>query len=519
VTGIGSDGTTSDTPVPVAIGIIAALVGVKLALHLFTNAFSPYEFHRDEFLYFAMGEHLRLWHMDFPPFIAMLSEATRGLLGDSLFAMRLPPALLGTALLVFAALTARELGGGRFAQGLAGFGVLSSVIFLRAGNLFQPVVVEQLCWTVGLFCLLKLCKSNHHRWWIAFGVACGIGLLTKFSMLIFGFATFIAILATPARRWLSTPWPWLGAGIAFLIGSPSIVGQATLGFPVLDQMGDLRGGQLAQVSALSFLFEQPTLLSGFLVAVIGAGALTFSREWSRYRLVGLTCVAAFLTLMLLHGKSYYIAPIYPVLLGAGAVTLERFQVPRWGSMLRWSIVAVMGIYFIVLLPIGLPILPPTMMERFLVTIGAQNAATTNVGNQERIPQDFADMLNWREQVAEVARVYHALPEADRDRAVILASNYGEAGAIDFYGPRYDIPKAVSVVGTYWFFGPGDLPGDVTIMHGFDLDEIEEHCGVIEQAGTVSHPFAVSEERNLSVRICREPRQTLQELWPSQEGNN
>ena len=214
VTGIGSDGTTSDTPVPVAIDIIAALVGVKLALHLFTNAFSPYEFHRDEFLYFAMGEHLRLWHMDFPPFIAMLSEATRGLLGDSLFAMRLPPALLSTALLVFAALTARELGGGRFAQGLAGFGVLSSVIFLRAGNLFQPVVVEQLCWTVGLFCLLKLCKSNHHRWWITFGVACGIGLLTKFSMLIFGFATFIAILATPARRWLSTPWPWLGTGIA-----------------------------------------------------------------------------------------------------------------------------------------------------------------------------------------------------------------------------------------------------------------------------------------------------------------
>jgi len=157
---IQTDNSTNNLPpdsrVSVAVGTILALAGVKLALHLFTNAFSPYEFHRDEFLYFAMGEHLRLWHMDFPPFVAMLSEATRGLLGDSLFAIRLPPALMSTALLVFAAMVAWELGGGRFAQGLAGFAVLASELFLRSGNLFQPVVIDQLWWTVALFCLLKL---------------------------------------------------------------------------------------------------------------------------------------------------------------------------------------------------------------------------------------------------------------------------------------------------------------------------------------------------------------------------
>jgi hypothetical protein len=160
------------------------------------------------------------------------------------------------------------------------------------------------------------------------------------------------------------------------------------------------------------------------------------------------------------------------------------------------------------------------MEHYLVSLGAQNAAaTTNVGAQERIPQDYGDMLNWRQQVAEVARVYHSLPNADRERAVILASNYGEAGAIDFYGPLFDIPKARAVVGTYWFFGPGGLPGDVIIMHGFSREEVAEHCGVLEDAGHVTHQFAVAEERDVAIRVCSEPRQTLQDIWPSLAGNN
>ena len=151
-----------------------------------------------------MGEHLRLWHMDFPPLIAILSELTRGVMGLSCCdtpSTRAPQYdVVGHRCADRARARRRTL-----CSRTRRFWCTLSTIFLRAGNLFQPVVVEQLCWTVGLFCLLKLCKSNHHRWWIAFGVACGIGLLTKFSMLIFGFATFIAILATPARRWLSTP--------------------------------------------------------------------------------------------------------------------------------------------------------------------------------------------------------------------------------------------------------------------------------------------------------------------------
>ncbi|KPK55630.1 MAG: hypothetical protein AMS21_13445 [Gemmatimonas sp. SG8_38_2] len=502
---------------PLALAIVGGLVTLKLLAHLVTNAFSPYEFHRDAFLYMAMGEHLRLFTMDFPPGIAILSQATRGLLGDSLFALRLPIALFSSALALLAALTARELGGSRFAQGLAVLAVLASPLFLRTGNLFQPVVLDQFWWTLGLFALVKLARTEEPRWWIVFGIACGLGLLSKFSMLIFGFAVFLALLVTPGRRAFLTRWPWIAAAIAVVLGSPSFIGQIRLGWPLFDQMGDLRSAQLARVTPLGFFSDQLLMGMGFVVAVIGIAGLVFAPSWRRYRTVGWTAVFAFVTLLVLRGKSYYIGPIYPVVFGAGAVVLERFRVPKWGAVARWATVALIAAYGALTVPAGLPILEPSTMERYLAWLSIDQATETNVGGRERLPQDYADMLNWREQVEEIARVYRTLPQEERDLAVILASNYGEAGAIDFYGPRYGLPKAHAFVGTYWFFGPGELPGEVVILHGFREDDFSSYCGSKTAAGFVTHPYAVAEQRDLILYVCRDPALTMQELWPRLEG--
>ncbi len=326
---------------PFATVIVLGLAAVKLIAHLATNAFGPYEFHRDEFLYFAMGEHFRLWHMDFPPFIALEAVVTRFLLGDSLVALRLPPALMSTLLLILAALMAREFGGGRAAQGLAALAVFASGLFLRSGNLFQPVVVDQLWWTVALLALVRLCRTGDPRWWIAYGVATGLGLLSKFSVLIFGFATLLALLATPSRRWLRTRWPWMAAAIAILIGSPSVVGQITLDFPIITYMGDLQSAQLSRVSPLVFLLEQPFMMSGFVLAVVGVAALTAARDWAPYRLVGWAVAFSFLLLMVLRGKPYYAGPVYPILFAAGATVFERIPAPRWRAAAQWGIGSIM----------------------------------------------------------------------------------------------------------------------------------------------------------------------------------
>jgi hypothetical protein len=284
-------------------------------------------------------------------------------------------------------------------------------------------------------------------------------------------------------------------------------------------MEDLRSAQLARVSAVAFVLDQPRMLAGFAIAVVGAAGLGFGRLGRRYRLAGWTAIFAFATLILLHGKSYYAGSVYPVLFGAGAAMIARMKAPRWGPAVRWGLVGIMAAYLIVLLPMGLPILKPETMERYLVAIGLQSAAVTNVGAQERIPQDYADMLNWKEQVREVARVYDALPPAEQRRTVILASNYGEAGAIDVYGPGYGLPKARAFVGSYWFFGPGELPGEVMILHGFAEGDLEAYFESLTAAGHVTHPYAVNEQRDLTIYVGRGPRTTLQDAWPGWEGEN
>ncbi len=468
----------------------------------------------------AMGEHLRVWHMDFPPLIAILSRAIRALAGDSIVALRLVPAAASAGLIVVAGLSARELEGGRFAQGLAALAVLASPLYLRTGTLFQPVALDQLWWTLGLFFLLKLVITDDPGWWIPFGTAVGLGLLTKFSILIFGASVLLALLATRKRRWLATPWPWAAAVLALLVGHPSLIGQLALDFPLLGQMRDLSDTQLSRVSPPGFLLDQLLAVPGTPIALLGVLALVGDRRWRDHRLIGVVAIVAFGLVLLANGKSYYIAPIYPVLFGAGAVVLAGVEARPWGAVLRWGSAGLLAVYLGLTAPLGLPLLGPAAMEDYQVRLGLEERVTeTNVGGQERLPQDYADMLGWPELVAEVDRIYDALPPSERDRAVILASNYGEAGAIDFYGPELGLPPARAFVGSYWFFGPGELPGDVLILVGFERDDFAEYCGAVEAAGRVDHPYPVAEQRNQTIFVCRDPLTTLQKFWPTVRGTN
>ena len=229
---------------PIAWRSIGALSAIIVVMHLAVDLLSPYGFQRDEFLYMAMGRHLQLWRMDFPPFIAMLSQVQRFLLGDSMVAIRLSSALAAGLLVLLASLIARELGGGKVAQLFAALAVATSPVFIRTGVLFQPVVFDEMWWTLALYALAKLgaespsddWRSTSPEWWIVLGAACGLGLLTKFSLLFFGVGLTAALVLAPQRRVLLTRWPWIAAAIALVLGSPSIVGQLRLGFPVVGQM-------------------------------------------------------------------------------------------------------------------------------------------------------------------------------------------------------------------------------------------------------------------------------------------
>jgi hypothetical protein len=502
-----------------AKSLVFGLAGFSLAIHLITIAITAYSIHRDEFLYLAMGKYLQLWRMDFPPAIAVLANIARFIFGDNLFAIRLFPALAGAALVIMAGLIASELGGKRLAQALAGFAVMLNPLFLRTAALFQPVVFDQLWWTIGLYLLIRFAKTQKTYWWILIGIACGLGLLTKFSILLFGFGLFVGLIISPQRKILLTRWPYYAMGIALVIGGPSLIGQIRLGFPVFNQLGNLYEIQLTRVTPFAFLSGQFLMLGpAIILAIVGTIYLLGQKTTRPVRTIGWTCLALFVTLIVLQGKPYYIGPIYPTLLAAGAVALTtgawRFR--RLALVITFVLIA---IYDLAALPLGLPILPPSSMARYAAKIGMTKATTTNTGRILPLPQDYADMLGWEDQVAAVARAYNSLPPEKQAEAVILASNYGEAAAIDFFGPRYNLPRAICVLGSYWFFGPGDKPGNVVIAFGYTAEQLSRFYNSITEIEIIDNAWGVPEERNNPVIVGEQPKQTLQELWPSFRGIN
>ncbi len=496
-----------------------ALAALAIAIHFATNIFTPYGIHRDEFLYLAMGRHLHLWSMEFPPAIALLAQFSHTLLGDSLFAIRFLPALAAGALVYLAATIARHLGGGNFSRILTALAVLCSPLFLRAGNLFQPVVFDQLAWTVAFYALVRLVQTENTKWWLWFGVAAGLGLLMKFSAVFFGTAALAAIIVSPQRRWLLTPWPWIAIAIALAIGSPSVIGQISLDFPVLKQMQDLKASQLDRVTPAAFIGGQLLLGPAVFVAIGGLVSLIFSERLKRFAVVGWMSLFAFLILMLLHGKSYYLGPVYPALFAAGAVAIEGFPNSTMRRSVEWIAAALIIAFGLLTFPIGVPILPPERMAAYSSAIGATSALRNNQGELDRLPQDYADMLGWEQQVAEVASVYNSLSAADKQAAVIIAANYGEAGAIDYYGPRHGLPNAIAAAGTYWFFGPGSKPGMVAVTIGVPEKTIKAFFREGQLVKTVGDPWSVDEERTVPIFIARNPYKTLQEVWPSLAGRN
>ncbi len=500
------------------------LLGSALVVaHVMLNLFTPYGVHRDEFLYMAMGERLQLWRMDFPPFIAIASNAQRALFGDALWSIRLLPALVGTVLLWCAVRAALLLApddstASTRSAWIVVCATLPSGVFLRPAAMFQPVVFDQLWWTLALLALVERQRRADARWWIAVGAALGLGLLTKLSIAFIGVGIVVGALLTPLRRDLVTRWPWVALVIALAIGSPSLVGQIALDWPVLWQMRDLSAEQLGRRRVFAFLTEQLSLVGpiGMLLAAYGWWWLWRAPAAQAYRAIGIATAVSWFLLIVQRGKGYYGAPVYPMLFAAGAVALIALEQRSVHASRRRRVVIALCVLNVALgaigLPLTLPILSPASTARFAERLGATESTTTNTGTQLALPQDYADMLGWEEQVRAVADEWRALSDADRERAVLAASNYGRAGALDFYGPRYGLPRVVSGAGSYWYFGPGTRRGDVLIAvgGGDELRRIWSKCRVLRTVGT---RWAVEEEQRVEILRCDGPSMSLQALWP------
>src|SRR5215216_887310 len=493
--------------------LLAYLALAKVLVHLLTNG--NYGYFRDEFYYIAAGERLDLGYLEFPPLVAVIADISRFLLGDSPVALRLFPSLAGALVVVLAGLMARSLGGGRFAQGLAALATLVAPSFIVMGTFLSMDAFDQLFWVSAAYVLLLILKRDQPSLWLLFGLLAGLGLLTKLSMLSFGFAVFVALLLTQSRRHLLTPWPWLcGAiGIAFLL--PYVFWQIEHGWPTLE-FWENYGGKVDPASPLEFLVEQIVTMHPLTLPIwiMGLYYYLFSSAGRPYRSLGWIYVVLFVLFVIQNAKFYFLAPAYPMLFAAGALTVERFVQRRGWGWIRPAYAATLVVGGMVVAPlVAVPVLPVETLAK--ITGGAGGDAGVEVETREvgELPQQFADRFGWENMVATVAGVYQDLPAEERVESCIFTGNYGEAGAVDFFGPRYDLPKAISGHNNYYIWGPGDCTGQVIISVGVPLSRLEAVFDDVEQVDTSDCEYCMPDEDNLPIYVGRNPKASLQEIWP------
>ncbi len=495
------------------MAIASLLAAAAVLLQMATNG--RYGYFRDELYYLALSHHLDWGYVDLAPLAPLVLYIARVLFGDSLHAIRLLPALALGAEIIITGLIARELGGKRFAVWLACLAVLVAPVIVNNASRFSMNPFEPLFWMGAIYFLLRAMNRNQPQLLVWCGLLVGLGLENKHSAAFFLIGLTIGILATPQRRWFRTKWLWIAALVIVLRCLPNLIWQFRHGFPTWVDLTNVKKiHKNVELPPIAFLQQQVmTLLpANALVWIAGLGFLLFHREGKRYRVLGITYLAFLAIMMALHGKDYYLAPIYPMLFAAGGVFWQKFIEAH--SRLRWVKVAlplVMVILGAIAFPLVLPILPPDRIVPYMHALGV-GLSRTETHMVSTLPQHFADEFGWPEMVAQVADVYNKLPADERAKTAILAGNYGSAGAIDFFGPRYGLPLSISAHQNYYYWGFRQYTGESLIMLNWQLDDAQYWCQNVEEGPKVAYPYTMGWE-HYTILICHGLKKPLAEAWP------
>lgn len=495
--------------------MLFALACGKLLIQL--AGINHYGFFRDELYYIACGQHLAWGYVDQPPLIAFVSWFQRHLLGTSLFATRLLPVLAGAVVVYATGRVAAELGGGLFAQFLAAIAIVLAPAYLAFDSFLSMNAFEPLFWLLCAWIAIRIVKGASPRLWLLFGAVAGLGLENKHSMLVFGFALVAGLLLSGQARLFRSKWIWIGAALALAIFLPNLLWESRNGWPQIEVVRNAQQFKNEAITPLQFLFEQVLFLQPLALPlwIAGLGWYFAAPEGKRFRSLGWAYLFVLALFIVLGGKSYYTLPVYPVLMAAGGVALETFFAARRRRWMAVTYPALLIITGVVTLPFGVPILPVDTFLRYTKLLPYANSVKTERDATTELPQLYADMFGWENMATQIANVYHALPQSEQagSGCAILAGNYGEAGAIDHYGPALGLPAAISGHNSYYFWGPRAYTGSCVILFGERADELKDLFTDARFAGAITDPHAAVAERNVHVYICRKPRAPLAELWP------
>ena len=481
---------------------------VKLLVHAVTAG--SYGYFRDELYFLDCARHLQWGYVDDAPGFVLLFKVAL-LMGGSLQVVRLLAALAGVGTVVLAALFARELGGRGFAQFFAGLCVLAAPVCLGVDSILCCGSVEPLFWLGCALLALRIVRTENSKLWLLFGVVAGLGLQMKYTMGLV-LVCFVAGMVLTEMRWeMRRPLFWAGVGVALLIFLPSLVWQIDNHFPLVTDMRNIaRIGKNVVLTPLQFVWQQIEFLNPLLLPFWLAGLiLLLMRSWTRF--LGVFYLLLLVALILLHGKNYYLAAAYPMLFAAGAVAVEVL-LARWER--AWPKVALscfVGVTFLLIAPLVLPLLPPERLAAYQAHLGV-HPQKQEVGHDSVLEQRLGDQFGWQELTNEVAAIYRALPAEERARTGIYAANYGEAGAINQFGPALGLPTAICAHQAHSFWGLPSVEPGTLICLGCDREGLERNFDSVVEVGEHFHPWGMAEE-NRPIYLCSGLRTPLRLLWP------
>ena len=492
--------------------ILPGIALVTAVLHLATAL--NYGIFRDEFYYIACANRLAWGYVDHPPLSIAVLRLWQSIFGDGQFALRVVPALVGAGCVYLAGLIARELGGKTWAQAVAALAFLVAPVFRGVTSYYSMNVFDHFFWALAIYVIVRLINTGDGRWWLVFGVVCGLGLLNKISVLFLGFGLVVGLVFTPQRKAFLDWRLYAGGAIALVIFLPHVIWEMRTGWPMVEFTRNAALYKNAPIGVIGFFLSQILMMNPLCLPLWIAGIVAgfFAPGLRPYRVLAWTFLSVFLLLALSYGKDYYLAPAFFAVLPLAAVWLETFTEShaRW---MRRAVPRIMAGSFIILAPLALPVLPTATFLRYQAFIGIK-PPSSEIGVNDELPQHFSDRFGWERLARDVQIAVAQLTPQERAEAVIIAGNYGEAFALEYFAKQFNLPPSFTPHNNGFLWGPP--PGNaesVIVMNMGGPEKLSQMFDSVREIGRHTAVYSRGSERDFPIYFCSKPKKAWPEVWP------
>jgi len=488
--------------------ILIAFVVLKMVLQY--SLVNPiYELHRDEFLHLNQANHLAFGFISVPPLTSLFSKLIY-FLGGGLFWVRFFPALFGSITIVFAWLIVEEIGGTLISRILVSCALVFSVL-IRINILFQPNSFDILAWTIMFFLLIRYINTNHSKWLYWLSIIVALGLYNKYNLIFILIGLLVGILLTSQRKLLSNSTFYKALLLAFILILPNLIWQILHDFPVIQHMKVLKLNQLNNNSSGAFLKSQILFFFGSLPLSIAAlWAFVFYKPFKPYRLIGICFVFTIALFSFLKAKDYYAMGLYPALFAFGSVIIEKTLSGRLKPIIISLLILFNGAIFLLTTKMVYPVLTPDEIVQNGAAFEKMGLLRWEDGKNHALPQDFADMIGWREMANKALIAYKLIPANELENTLVFCDNYGQTGALNYYN-RGKMPEAYSFNTDYIYWIPQIKKiTNILLVGNSPSQDIVDTFSDCKLVGVVENEFA--REKNTGIYLLTGGNNMVTEMF-------